>query len=349
MIPATLMSQLLGQINSEQLDVSTNLSYSSVKPASYNISKNPQDNQPGLYCTPTTCNLPYYSINKRTDTKSKITDNACVMYTLSCWHAGYTTCQITHLYPIHRLERSPASEIKEVTLISHRSTYIASTPPRQIPTEYMIIAETAAWRIGCKHPQEWGQGAGSSELLYQLDGRCYFLSRQPISMRSVKDGQSMAEVKQETAQDSIMSLVAAYMHIHTYNAQIHTHILNIHQSCTIQKYEGLKTSIPETHVFTWGGIYSGLWMITAYEKRRGNQLLTLSTLHSTLFWAGILRNGNEKYETLHSPTQLSSGAVLSSGHIFLSHFTDVTLYCCHNQINVTLIVNMYCTVKYAVQ
>ncbi len=140
------------------------------------------------------------------------------MYTVSGWQAGYTTCRITtHSHPAHRLERSPASKIKEVTLISHRSTYIPcpSTPPK-IPTEYMIIVETATWRIGCKHPRERGREAGSSELLYQLDGRCYFLSRQPISMRSVKDGQRMAKVRQETALDSIMSLVGAYVHKYTH-------------------------------------------------------------------------------------------------------------------------------------
>ena len=86
------------------------------------------------------------------------------------------------------------SEIKEVTLISRRSTYIAFPSTPQIPTEYMIIAETATWRIGCKHPRERGRDTGSSELLHQLDGRCYFLSRQPISMRSVKDGQRTTKV-----------------------------------------------------------------------------------------------------------------------------------------------------------
>ncbi|KAI4827015.1 hypothetical protein KUCAC02_030443, partial [Chaenocephalus aceratus] len=69
------------------------------------------------------------------------------------------------------------------------STYIAFPSTPQISTEYMIIAETATWRIGCKHPRERGRDTGSSELLYQLDGGCYFLRRQPISMRSVKDGQ----------------------------------------------------------------------------------------------------------------------------------------------------------------
>ncbi|CAK6967228.1 hypothetical protein KUCAC02_030443%2C partial [Scomber scombrus] len=81
----------------------------------------------------------------------------------------------------------------EITVQTFRA--LTSHLPRtlQIPPEYMIIAETATWRIGCKHPRERGREACSSELFYQLDGRCYFLSRQPISMRSVKDGQRMAE------------------------------------------------------------------------------------------------------------------------------------------------------------
>lgn len=85
----------------------------------------------------------------------------------------------------------------------------------------MIIVESATWRIGCKHPRERGREAGSSELLYQLDGRCYFLSRQPISVRSVKDGHRTTEVRQETTPDSIMSFVGAYVHKYT-NRNTHT-------------------------------------------------------------------------------------------------------------------------------
>lgn len=74
----------------------------------------------------------------------------------------------------------------------------------------MIIAEMVTWRIACKHPGSEEKEAGSSELLYQLDGRFYILSRQPISMRSVKSGQTMAGGMAGNSIDRIMSLVDAW-------------------------------------------------------------------------------------------------------------------------------------------
>lgn len=142
-----------------------------------------------------------------------------------------------------------------MTLISRRSTYIPSPPsPLPIPPEYMIIAETATWRIGCKHPRERGREAGSSELLYQLDGRCYFLSRQPISMRSVKDGQRMVEVRLETALDSPTQhnvLLWAHMCINTH---IYTPILKFLHNSTIR---GIKDLHPGNPVLLQG-FHSGL-------------------------------------------------------------------------------------------
>ncbi len=47
-------------------------------------------------------------------------------------------------------------------------------------------------------------------------------------MRSVKDGQRMAEVWQETASDSIMSSVGAYVHNYTHKHQYtQTHNLEV--------------------------------------------------------------------------------------------------------------------------
>ena len=143
------MSQPLGQINSAQLDVGSKFLCSSLTWASYDVSNNPRENLQGLFYTPTGCDLPYYSINKRADTNSKITDHICLMYTVNVWQAGYTTCRITtHSHPVHRLEISPASEIKEVTLISHRSTYT--------PSPKSLLNTWSWWRLqrsrpGCKH------------------------------------------------------------------------------------------------------------------------------------------------------------------------------------------------------
>lgn len=67
---------------------------------------------------------------RKTNTNSKITNNTFIMYTANGWQAAYTMCRITtRLHAVHRLQRSPASKIKEVTLISHRSTYIPPPPP----------------------------------------------------------------------------------------------------------------------------------------------------------------------------------------------------------------------------
>ena len=165
--------------------------------------------------TPAAPDLAWYSINTRANTNCKITGSTCVMYTKSGRRGGFTTRRITtrsHL--AHGLKRSPALEIKEVTLISRRSTYIpspSSTPPQPPRKSPLNTWSLLRWRPGgldVNIPEREGEGgreAESSELLYQLDGRCYFLSRQPISIRSVKDGHRMAEVRHETAPDSIMS------------------------------------------------------------------------------------------------------------------------------------------------
>lgn len=97
----------LGEINLGQLDVSSKFYCLCLKWTTYTASNNPQDNQQHLYYTPTTCDLPYYSINKRTNTNSEITNNTFVMYTANSWQTGYTTCWITtHSHPVNRLERS---------------------------------------------------------------------------------------------------------------------------------------------------------------------------------------------------------------------------------------------------
>lgn len=143
--------------------------------------------------------------------------------------------QAGEISPRRRLKRWPLFPVGALT-----SLLAPSTPPKKIPTEYMIIVESATWRIGCKHPRERGREAGSSELLYQLDGRCYFLSRQPISVRSVKDGHRTTEVRQETTPDSIMSFVGAYVHKYT-NRNTHKH--KFWSFCTIQQ-RGIKCPYP---------------------------------------------------------------------------------------------------------
>lgn len=82
-----------------------------------------------------------------------------------------------------RLEGSFVSEIKEVTLISHRNTYIFSpfsSPSPQIPTENMIVAEMASRRIGCKHLREmkWYSQPQSFSITL-MESLFFFLTRAP--------------------------------------------------------------------------------------------------------------------------------------------------------------------------